>query len=71
MPYLTNKIKSVQYNAALAITGANRETSKEKLCQKLGFESQVQIEDGLGGYVICAKIVNTKQPAYIYDLIPP
>ena len=28
---LTNKIESVQYNAALAITGAIRGTSKEKL----------------------------------------
>ena len=36
---LTNKIESVQYNAALAITGAIRGTSKEKLYQELGFES--------------------------------
>ena len=32
------KLKSVQYNAAFAIIGAIRETSKEKLCQELGFE---------------------------------
>ena len=32
------KLKSVQYNAAIAIIGAIRETSKEKLCQELGFE---------------------------------
>ena len=30
---LTNQIESVQYNAALVITGAIRETSKEKLYQ--------------------------------------
>ena len=33
-----HKIESVQYNAALAITGAIRGTSREKLYQKLGFE---------------------------------
>ena len=32
------KLESVQYNAAFAIIGAIRETSKEKLCQELGFE---------------------------------
>ena len=36
---LTNKIESVQYNAALAITGTIRGTSKEKLYQELGFKS--------------------------------
>ena len=35
-------IKSVQYNAALAITGAVRGISKEKLYQKLGFDSVQQ-----------------------------
>ena len=36
---LANKVESVQYNAAVAITGAMRGTSKEKLYQELGFES--------------------------------
>ena len=36
---LASKIESVQYNAALPITGAIRGTSKEKLYQELGFES--------------------------------
>ena len=35
-------IKSIQYKAALAITGAVRGTSREKLCQELGFESLQQ-----------------------------
>ena len=35
---LTNKIQSVPHNAALAIMGAIRGTSKEKLYQELGFE---------------------------------
>ena len=36
---LSDKIESVQYDAALAITGAIRGTSKEKLYQELGLES--------------------------------
>ena len=32
-------IESIQYNAALAITGTVRGTSREKLYQELGFES--------------------------------
>ena len=36
---LSDKIESVQYNAALAINGAIRGTSKEKLYQELGLES--------------------------------
>ena len=35
-------IESIQYNAALAITGAIRGTSKEKIYQVLGFESLQQ-----------------------------
>ena len=35
-------IESIQYNAALAITGAVRGTSREKLYQELGFESLQQ-----------------------------
>ena len=35
----TRKIESVQYNAALAITGAIRGTSMDKLYKELGLES--------------------------------
>ena len=34
-----NKIESVQYNAALAITGAIKGSSRERLYQELGLES--------------------------------
>ena len=34
-----DRLESVQYNACLAITGAIRGTSKEKLYQELGLES--------------------------------
>ena len=33
------KLESIQYNAALALTGAIRGSSREKLCQELGLES--------------------------------
>ena len=33
-----NKIESVQYNACLAVTGAIRGTSKERLYEKLGLD---------------------------------
>ena len=33
------KLESIQYDACLAITGAMRSTSKEKLYQELGLES--------------------------------
>ena len=62
---LTNKIESVQYNAALAAL-----TSKEKLYQELGFES-LKDRRWLRRLCYLYKIVNTKQPAYLYDLIPP
>ena len=35
---ICNKIESLQYNAALAITSAIRGSSKGKLYQELGFE---------------------------------
>ena len=34
-----NKLNTVQYNAALAITGSIWETNNENLCQELGLES--------------------------------
>ena len=33
------KLESVQYKVALAITGAIQGTSREKICQELGLES--------------------------------
>ena len=44
------KLDSIQYNAALAITGAIRGTSKEKLYDELGLET-LEKEDGTGNCV--------------------
>ena len=69
-PNLSIQYNTVQYNAALAITGAIRGSSKGKLYQELGFES---LKDRTWLRQLCYlyKIVNTEQPAYLYDLIPP
>ena len=67
---LANKIKSVQYQVALAIIGAIRGTSQEKLYQALGFES-LKDRRRLRRLCYLYKIVNAKQLTYLYDLIPP
>ena len=55
---------------ALAIAGAIMGTFKEKLHQELGFES-LKDRRWLRRLCYLYKIVNTKQPVYLYDLIPP
>ena len=53
------KLESVQYNAALAITGAIRGTSKDRIYQELGLES---LSDRRWYHRLCLfwKIVNGK-----------
>ena len=67
---LSDKIETVQYNAALAITGAIRGTSKEKLYQELGLES-LKDRRWLRRMSYLYKIISTKLPPYLYELIPP
>ena len=67
---MSDKIESVQYNAALAITGAIRGTSKEKLYQELGLES-LKDRRWLRRMSYLYKIISTKLPPYLYELIPP
>ena len=67
---LSDKIESVQYNASLAITGAIRGTSKEKLYQELGLES-LKDRRWLRRMSYLYKIISTKLPLYLYELIPP
>ena len=67
---LSDKIESVQYNAALAITGAIRGTSKEKLYQELGLES-LNDRRWFRRMSYLYKIIFTKLRPYFYELIPP
>ena len=47
----SNKIETIQYNCALAITGAIKGTSREKLYQELGLDYLSQ-RCGSGGFLI-------------------
>ena len=62
-------IESIQYNAALAITGAVRETSREKLYQELGFQS-LQQRRWHRKHCCLFKIINNQSPRYLFQLIP-
>ena len=62
-------LEKIQYNSALAITGAIRGTSKEKLCQELGLES---LEKRRWYQKLCYfyKIFNKQSPTYLLNIIP-
>ena len=62
-------IESIQYNAALTITGAIKGTSKEKLFNELGLE---YLKDRRWMRRLCLshKIYNLKSSKYLYNLIP-
>ena len=63
------KLESLQYNAFLAITGATRGTSSEKLYQDLGLES---LKSRRWCRKLCHfyKVLNEKSPSYLFALIP-
>ena len=57
------KLETIQYNAALAITGAIRRTSREKVYSELGLES---LQDRRWYRKLCIfyKILNNMSPKY-------
>ena len=59
-----------QYNAAVAITGAIRSSSKERPCQELGFE-YLSSRRWLRKLCTFYKIVRNKSPGYLYKYILP
>ena len=63
-------VESIQYNAALAVTGAVRGTSREKLYQELDFES---LRKGRWYRKLCClfKIIKKQSPCYLFQLVPP
>ena len=63
------KIESVQYNSALAITGAIRGISKEKLYHELRFES---LEKRIWYRKLCCfyKIFRNQSLEYLFNIIP-
>ena len=62
-------IESVQHNVALAITSVVRETSKEKPCQELGFESLQQRRWYRKLYCLFQIIIN-QSSRYLFQLDP-
>ena len=64
-----NKLESIQYNAALAITGATQGTSKTKLYKELGLEF-LKIRRWFRGLCTFYKIRTYNIPLYIADLLP-
>ena len=63
------KLESIQYNAALAITGAIRGNSSEKLYQELGLES-LQQRRWYRKLCTFLKIIKEKSPDYLFNIIP-
>ena len=63
------KLESIQYNAAVAITGAIRGSSREKLCQELGLES-LQQRRWFRKLCYFFKITKNQSPKYLFDKIP-
>ena len=67
---LSNKIDSVQYNAALAIIGEIQVRPKEERYQELGLES-LKRRRWLRRLYYLYKIASTKMHPYLYELLPP
>ena len=63
------KLESIQYNAALAITGAIRGTSRAKLYQELGLES---LQERRWYRKLCYffKIFKGQSPDYLFKILP-
>ena len=63
------KLELLQYNACLAITGAIRGTSREKLYEELGLES-LQLHRWFKKLSCFNKLINNEHPHYVFKLIP-
>ena len=66
---LSDTIESVQYNAALAITGAIRGSSKIKLYQELGLEF-LKERRWMRRLCYLYKIISLQKPTYLYSCLP-
>ena len=62
-------IEAIQYNAALAITGAIKGTSKDRLYQELGLES-LSARRWSRRLLTFHKYFTSKSPLYLYSIIP-
>ena len=67
---LMEKVESVQYSAALAVSGTWRGTSREKLYAELGWES-LSSRRWSRRLTLFYKIINNLTPLYTKEPIPP
>ena len=63
------RLESIQYNAAIAITWAIRGKSSEKLFQELGLET-LKSRRWFRKLYLFYKILHSKSPSYLFNLIP-
>ena len=63
------ELELLQYNACLAITGAIRGTSREKLCEELGLEYP-QLRRWFRKLSCFYKLLKSEHPHYFFKLIP-
>ena len=63
------KLESYQYKAALAMTGAIKRSSTEKLCQELGIE---HLPSWRWFRKLCLfyKTIKGKSPPYLFEILP-
>ena len=64
------KLESIQYYACLALSGAIRGSSREKLYHELGLES-LQCRRWYRKLCLFYKIFKENKPVYLFSLIPP
>ena len=62
-------MESIQYNACLAITGAIRGISREKILEELGLES-LQLRLWYRKLCLFYKVFKNEHPKYLFNLIP-
>ena len=70
LPNQMEKLESVQYSAALAVSGAWRGTSREKVYAELGWES-LSLRRWSRQLILFYKFINNLTPGYTKDPIPP
>ena len=70
IPRLMEKLESVQYSAALAVTGTWQGTSRDKLYAELGWES-LNSRRWIRRLTLFYKIIDHLTPLYTRDPIPP
>ena len=69
-PTLMGKVESKQYQAALAVTGAWKGTSRVKIYKELGWEA-LSYRRSSRRILQLHKIVDKKTPPYLYNKFPP